>query len=345
VSLGPVRDGSGSGLREGVQALPPSVASLDLMPGLGAVREGGMARGTWCVELLDFAKRSVPAALELCAAFDQPGGQCGLVGRVCLTCEPPEEAEPGTLGAYLGQCAEVAGRLRGGGDDGLELTLEVDDEAAEADGAGELAGGGGEAGNGGGGFLGRVLGAMLPAAAPHVRRLRVLLASGAFLEQSAFPPGFSRHLVAPGLAFPLLTHLELKSSARERSMAAVDVAALVRLAAPRLCCIGLQSTACQAVHFEGAIVEPGSPCEELAVRTLAMGLPRPVGVGGLPVDATGHPTWLSIRIWFRSDPSVERDVRSVLAGAGREWAVVVWPPHYDGEGSTDGGTGSGYDCM
>jgi hypothetical protein len=60
----------------------------------------------------------------------------------------------------------------------------------------------------------------------------------------------------------------------------------------------------------------------------AMGLPRPVGVGGLPVDATGHPTWLTIRIWFRSDPSVERNVRSVLAGAGREWVAVVRPLNF-----------------
>jgi hypothetical protein len=140
VSLGPVWAGSGSGLGGSAQALPSSLILLDLLADLGAVRQGGMARGTWCVELLDFAKRSVPAALELCAVFDQPGGQCGLVGRVCLTFEPPEEAEPGTTAAYLGQCAEVAGRLRGGGDDGLELTLAVDDWAAEADGAGELAG-------------------------------------------------------------------------------------------------------------------------------------------------------------------------------------------------------------
>jgi hypothetical protein len=104
-------------------------------------------------------------------------------------------------------------------------------------------------------------------------------------------------------------------------MAAADVAALVHLAAPRLCCIGLQSTACQAVHNEGTIVRAGSPCEELAIRTLAMGLPR-------PVDATGRPTGLSIRLWFRSDPSVERDVRSALAGAGREWVAVVWPLNF-----------------
>ncbi len=234
--------GDASGLREAVQALPPSLASLDLLPGLRAGRGGGGAGGEWRLRW-----HMLPGWLgwpgvcnlqAVCAAFDRPGLPCCLTGAVRIRVAAPEEAGPGALGAYLGQCAELAGRLRGGGTGGLELTLEVDDEAAEADGAGEVAGGGGEAGDGygGAGFLGRVLGAVLPAAAPHVRRLHVLLDSGFFM------PSYSRHLTAPGLAFPLLEELlEGRGLARTASMAAADVVALARLAAPRLRSIGLLS--------------------------------------------------------------------------------------------------------
>jgi hypothetical protein len=209
VSLGPVdATGPGSGLREGVQALPPSVAFLALPPGIEATREaggegGGGGAAAWQllrqrsafgdpVDRDDYTEdqRDAACALGLCAAFDQPGLPCSLLGRVWLSVTPP--ADPAAIGTYLGRCAELAARLRGGW-----LTLEVDETAA---GAG-LA-------DGDGAFLGRVLGAVLPGAAPRLERLRVMLAS----RPPVFPPGFSRHLVAP--AFPLLEKLELTAAAQ-----------------------------------------------------------------------------------------------------------------------------------
>ncbi len=226
VSLCPVWVNDVGGLRESVQALPPSLTSLDLLPSLGAVRERGGAGGEWRLEMLPgwMSWPDVYNLQRVCAAFDRPGLPCCLTGAVRIRVVAPEEAGPGALSAYLGQCAELAGRLRGGRTGGLDLTLEVDDE------------GYGRWTTRDGGFLGRVLGAVLPAAAPHVRRLRVLLDSGFFM------PGFSSHMVAP-LAFPLLEELELDSDAEGRSMADADVAALAQLDAPRLCRVGLLSPA------------------------------------------------------------------------------------------------------
>ncbi len=210
MSLGPVWTGSGSGLSEGVQALPPTVASLALPPELSAEREGDGAGGAWRVHMLGSSTMmGVPVALELCAAFDRPGLPSCLEGQVGLTFRPPAEAGLGPLGTYLGQCAEVAGRLSGGDDDDsfLFLAMKVLDAADEVVWAGEAAGGGGGGGGAAGvggaaegaGFLGRVLGTVLPAAALHVCRLEL------WVQPSAFRPGFIRHLLAvPGLAFPLL---------------------------------------------------------------------------------------------------------------------------------------------
>ncbi len=173
-------------LREGVQALPPSLTSLDLLPGLRAGRGGGGAGGEWRLEMLPrwLGWPGVCNLQRVCAAFDLPGLPCCLTGAVKIRVSAPEEAGPEALGAYLGHCAELAGRLRGGRTGGLELTLEVDDQYGVR-----------------GEFYGRVLGAVLPAAAPHVRRLRVLLDSG------YYPTGFCTHLAAPGLAFPLLEEI------------------------------------------------------------------------------------------------------------------------------------------
>ncbi len=193
--------GGGSGLREAVRALPPSLAKLALLPPhnaslvmlpylKAAEREGVGAGRAWRLSLKG-GWWSVEDVLEMCAAFDGPGLLCRLVDQVEVSVTPHAGAGPGALGACLGQCAEVAGRLWSGhvsigGTFGLLLSLRVDEGA----------------GDGGGGFLGRVLGAVLPAAAPHVRQLWVVLASGAY--PPAYPPGFSAHLLAPGLAFPLL---------------------------------------------------------------------------------------------------------------------------------------------
>jgi hypothetical protein len=150
-------------------------------------------------------------ALGLCAAFDRPGLPCSLEGDMRLSATLP--AEPWGLDAYLGQCAELGGRLRGG-----LLTLEVDDTV-------EL---------GAGGFFRRVLGAVLPPAAPRLKQLRVTAKSG------LFPPGFSRHLAGP-LEFPLLERLGFNGSNElgNRAIAGVDVAALCRMVAPRLECVAL----------------------------------------------------------------------------------------------------------
>jgi hypothetical protein len=217
VSLGPV-DSTGDGLREAIEALPPSLASLTLSPGFSATREG--SGDGWCLHL-EGGPRSVPAAQQLCAAFDRPGLRCSLEGQVALSIEPPAEGTPQASDTYLGRCTEVAGRLRSGPRN-VELTLDV---AGAAGGDGGADGGAAE---GGGGFLGRVLGAVLPAAAPCLWSLQLQLAS------SAYPPGWSRHFTVPGLAFPVLKALVLNSSADFRCMAAADVAALARVTAPRL---------------------------------------------------------------------------------------------------------------
>ncbi len=296
MSLLPVHIGSSSGLRKGVEALPASVASLALLPDLKATREGGGSR--WGLSLPG-RRRSVRKVQRLCAVFDRPGLPSGLVGEVGLTIAPPA---PGALGTYLGQCAEVAGRLRGSGagalESGLKLSLEVDD-------SGQAAGGGGVAGGADGGrFLGHVLGAVLPAAAPHVRHLVLLLETG------VFQPGFSTHLAAPGLAFPLLEVFALHGgSGGGRSIAAVDVAGLAQLVAPRLGRIELPS---------GSIVGgTGARCAEAAIRALAMGLTR-------PVDAAGRPGSLQVSTGRIIHCSMQ-DVRRCLSAAGRDWVHLAWP--------------------
>jgi hypothetical protein len=290
----PIHIGNGSGLRKGVQALPASLASLALLPDLEATREGVWSR--WGLSLPG-RRRSVAKVQILCAAFDLPGLPSSLVGEVGLAIAPPDR---GALGTYLGRCAEVAGRLWGGGTGGLVLTLEVDDTAAGA---------------GGGGFLGRVLGAVLPAAAPHLSRLWVTLDSG------AYPPGCSAHLTAPGLAFPLLEELVLDSDSSERSMAAADVMALARLAAPRLSDVGVLSPASgpDNVAAGGAILgAAGGPCAELAVTALALTRPR-------PVNAAGRPGCLWIYVGCEADLGTQQDIEGALAGAGRGWVYVCWP--------------------
>jgi hypothetical protein len=309
VSLCPVWVGRGSGLREGVAALPASVTSLALSPDLSAEKDGGGAGGAWrlrlsptlCVE----ERRSVPAVLELCAAFDRPGLPCSLAGTVELLLYPPAEAGPGALNAYVGQCAELAGRLCSGGTpSGVELSLE-------------------EGGSEGGGLFDRVLGAVLPAAAPHVSSLRLLV-------PGSLPSGFSRHLTAPGLAFPLLCSLELGVSGRtETPMDAADVAALARLVAPRLCRVGLL---CPAPTPEEEEEEPdeGFTCwgfggtllggSTAAVTALAMGLVR-------PVDAAGRPAGLELSMGVNAtEEGDEEKLERALVAAGRGWARVTWPP-------------------
>ncbi len=303
VSLCPVWTGSGSGLREGVEALSPSVTSLALLFDLPAAeREGGEAGGAWRLRLWLNDLRpwlNVPAVLELCAAFDQPGLPCGLVGRMNLLITPPAvEAGPGVLGAYLGQCAELAGRLRSGGTpSGMELGLKVGGSAAGA-------------GGGGGGLLGSVLGAMLPEAAPHMASLRLIVVPG------TFSPGFSRHLT-PGLAFPLLTSLELTNDEiglNGRALDAVDVAALARLDAPRLGRMGLLP-----VRKRDYRRRDGLGASSTTVTALAMGLAR-------PVDAEGRPAGLQLCVVGGREVGLER----ALQEAGRGWVSVVWPPHdYD----------------
>ncbi len=310
MSLSPVWAGRGSGLREGIQALPPSVASLALLPSLQAEREGGDAGGPWCVSLTP-DRWSVRSTLELCAAFDQPGLPCGLTGEVGLRIEPPSYGGPGALGACLGQCAELARRLRGGGANGLALTLWVYGGAGEGAGAGEEGGDGGAGeGGSGGSFLGRVLGAVLPAAAPHVRRLWLQLVFG------AFPPGFSRHLAAP---FPLLEGLEL---GEERSMAAGGVmqrSVPWRLrtlrpwhgsrAPPPCCAAVVRRGQCTGRHGAG----PDPPTDVAALVQLAVLGRLYVGCGAIYVGCG-------------AGPSPEQDVCSVLAVAGRGWVAVSWPP-------------------
>ncbi len=300
------RDFGSSGLREGVGALPPGVASLALLPELRAEREGGGASGAWHLQKLPYLM-NVASLQELCAVFDQPGLPCGLEGMVGLALTPPAGADPEALGAYLGQCSEVAGQLRVGRTGGVELTLEVESRSREVGGDGD----------GGGGFLDRVLGAVLPAAASHVCWLLLLL-----LDSGCFPPFSSRHFVAPGLAFPLLEQLVLYGSAME----AEDVADLAWLAAPRLCRIGLLYPAtdqggvgCSA----GTILGGGrggaaGPHARRAVAELAMGLPR-------PVDAAGRPADLQIFMGWGANPSTQpqqQEVNRALAAAGRGWARI-----------------------
>jgi hypothetical protein len=125
-------------------------------------------------------------------------------------------------------------------------------------------------------------------------------------------------------------------------MDAVDAVALVGLAAPRLCRIGLLSPVSDDSDPEddphwGVIRGAGKSSAELAITALAMGLPR-------PVDAAGRPAALQIIVgchlcrqpWYGS---TEEGVRSVLAAAGRGWVTVEWPTI---DGSADGdSTGSG----
>jgi hypothetical protein len=310
VSLGPVWTGSGSRLREGVEALPPSVTSLALLPLVSAKKDGGVAGGSWRLRLGPAmpwgnlgpvppgeGRRSVPAVLELCAAFDRPGLPCGLEGTVDLLVTPPTaEAGPEAEahGDYLGQCAELASRLRSGGapSSGVELVLE-------------------ERGQQGGDmdFLGLVLDAMLPGAAPHLTSLRLLMNGDGW-----FPPDLSDHLTAP--AFPLLRSLELDSEIWEPMMEAEDVEALARLAAPRLRRVGLLCPAFYAFgSHEGTIFGRGSTA---VVRALAMGLPR-------PVDAEGRPAGLELFVGVRpSEEGDERELDRALAQAGRGCVRVVW---------------------
>jgi hypothetical protein len=338
VKLGPVDAGSGSRLREGIGALPPSVTSLDLLPGLSAQREGGPG-GAWSLQLLGHEPRTVPCVLELCAAFDRPGLPCGLVGEVRLWVSAADGAgQEEALGAYLGQCAEVAGRLRAGGSGGVGLALVLQGE--DGDGAaGGAEAGGGEAGGGEatGGFLGRVLAAVLPAAAQHVRALQLLLT-----EPPAFPPGFSRHLASPALAFPLLEQLELgsyqfddhyytkmcegdESDEAGPSMAAADVEALARLDAPRLWLLSLLSSSAASEWEDersGGVILGGSPCG--AVGALAMGRPRPVDAAG-----RARPGGLEILVGACAPEGEAEELERALVAAGRPWVSVSWEDEGD----------------
>jgi hypothetical protein len=342
VSLKPVdTSGGGSGLCEGVRALPPSLAklallppndaSLGMLPGLKAAEREGVGAGRAWRLSLEGGWWSVEDVLEMCAAFDGPGLPCRLVERVELSVTPRAGAGPGALDAYLGQCAEVAGRLQAGGTLGLLLSLLVDEGAA---GAG-VAGGDGY---GGDGFLGRVLGAVLPAAALHVAFLQLLLGTGA-----GYPPGFSAHLVAP--AFPLLEQLGIDSSnGSERSMAAADVAALAGLAAPRLSYVCLLTDGRYDYdHPEsmgGAI--HGGPGAAHAVAALAVGLARRADTGGRPPG----PGELEIKVGLRAGDAqgAQEAVEGALAEAGLGWVSVEFlhapfdePPGEGDEGSEGSG--------
>ncbi len=308
MSLGPV-DCFGDGLREAVEALPPSMTSLALRPNLHATRDGD--GGGWLLTLRS-GMRSVPAARQLCAAFDRPGLPCVLEGQVALSAMFPPEGTPQALGTYLGQCTELAGRLRGGGTDGLWLIL-VADEAGWGDDDGAAAGGGAE---GARTVFSHVLGAMLPAVAPHVRRLQLRICPG------RYPTGWSRHLAAPGLAFPLLQRLQLVSFADSRRMAAADVAALALLAAPRLVRLELLCSAHRSgANPAGGVIQTstGDPCSaESAVAVLAMGLAR-------PVDAEGRPTSLHISTGcLPSAHASGQELEGMLRAAGRGWLGVSW---------------------
>ncbi len=321
--LEPIDIGDASGLREGVQALAPTVALLALLPVLEAGKVGGVAGGAWRLQFLP-KRMGVPVALELCAAFDRPGLPSRLEGQVGLILSPPAGAGPGPLGAYLAQCEELAGRLMRAGPDFVGLALVVDDTAeGEDEGAGEAAGGAGEGDGGGGDFLGRVLGAMLPGAALHMRQLKLLLKSG------AFPPGcISRHLAVPGLAFPLLEALDLDSKSGEASMAVADVVTMAGLAAPLLHYIGLLYPPEGSGPCGSILGGAGTCCAGLAVTALALTRPR-------PVDAAGRPAALKILVGCVPGASSEQDVADVLAAAGREWVTVQWPLTGPADGGTD----------
>jgi hypothetical protein len=128
----------------------PKVTSLAL-PLSGRVEREGSGDG-WKLSLpFKPMMMSVPNAQQLCAAFDRPGLPCGLVGEVGLTCTPSAGGGPGALGAYLGQCAEVAGRLRVGRTGGVRLYLEM----KGLGGAGRPGAGGGGPGRGGRGGAGQ----------------------------------------------------------------------------------------------------------------------------------------------------------------------------------------------
>jgi hypothetical protein len=321
VTLSPVWTGSGSGLREGVQALPPSVTSLALLPDLAAAEsEGGGAGGAWRLRLGPVPPgatwRSVPAVQELCAAFDRPGLPCSLEGRVELSiAAPAAKAGPRALGAYLGQCADLAGRLRSGGTSGVELALKAAGPVAEA---GEAAGNGDE-----GSFFGRVLGAVLPAAAPHLASL-FLAAFG------SLPSSVGRQLTAPGLAFPLLTSIELDSEyvyyavgdVGESAVEAADVVALANLVAPRLCHVVLLCPVPNTGRESpGARTILGGD-STATIKVLAMGLPR-------PMDAEGRPADLELTVGIRpSEQGDEAELERNLAAAGRDWVDVGWPRDY-----------------
>jgi hypothetical protein len=321
VRLGPV-DCASEGAREAIEGLPSTLGSLALLPDLLAFREGD--EGGWRMRLPG-KPVGVPAVQQLCTAFDRPGLPCVLEGQVALSATFPAVGTSEALGAYLGQCTEVAGRLRGGTTSGVVLTLAVDDAGSGAD-DGAAAGGAAEVG---GGFLGRVLGAVLPAAAPHVHRLELRP------QSCAFTPGFSRHLAAPGLAFPRLERLGLVCNDEFRCMDADDVAALARVTAPRLTHVELlMPTFGSGAEPSGGVIHssPGVPCTtELAIMALALGLPR-------PVDAEGRPTHLRIELGCRR---LTAGSGSELAGAlwalGRHWLHVNW--------CVGGGMGRGGICM
>jgi hypothetical protein len=300
------------------------VGSLALLPDLLATREGDL--GGWSMRLPG-KPVGVPAVQQLCTALDRPGLPCVLEGKVALSATFPAVGTSEALDAYLGQCTEVAGRLRGGTTSGVVLTLAVDDAGSGAD-DGAAAGGAAEDG---GGFLGRVLGAVLPAVAPHVRLLELLPYSGHFTT------GFSRHLAAPGLAFLRLEGLGLVSDENFRCMAAADVAALARVTAPRLTHVELLCPPFNSgAEPSGGVIHssPGVPCTtESAVMALAMGLPQ-------PVDAEGRLTRLSIEVGCRRlTAGSGSELYAALWAVGRDWLFLDWA--YNIEDDEDGSGSEG----
>ncbi len=317
--------GDVGGLRAGVEALPPSVTTLALPPYLLAEREGGAPGAAWRVEPRVWSTDDVCSAnnsqtnwdyyfpnaqnyLELSAAFDQLGQPSSLPGRKTrLTVKPPPVDVgdgPEALVAYLGQCRELAGRLRGGGGGGVELSLTEHKGWRDA-GAGEEDGEGPP-------FLGAVLDALLPGAAPHVRCLRLSSSSFHFSSSPstflALRPGTSRHLAAPGLAFPLLEQLAVCNF---DSITAADVTALAGMKAPRLSRVELHAMSWHPAGG-GAVGVAAPSCP---LTALAMGLPR-------PVDAAGRPAGLVISARGLSTTRTEEGINGELAAAGRGWARV-----------------------
>jgi hypothetical protein len=288
VTLKPVDCFGNTGLRKGVEALPPSVTALHLPGSFRATRESSAAKGAWRLEnACELESQLMPFCLKLCAALDQPGKPCSLVGQVSIVLTALVEAGPEALRAYLGQCAERGGRLRGGGGSGgLELRLTHERWGwAAANPA----------------FLDTVLGAVLPGAAPHVRCLSLDLCT----TSGELHPGTTRHLTAPGMAFPLLEQLDL-----DNFNLTADVADLSRLAAPRFSRVALHPHSWRTVGV-GAANGAAPACP---LTALAMGLPR-------PVDAAGRLAGLVISARGRAPPNVE-GINSALAAAGRGWVRV-----------------------